>query len=245
MTACVFLGPTLDTQTASTLAPVTLRPPAAVGDVYRAVRDGFTTVLLVDGYFHSVPSVQHKEIMFALSQGVTVYGCSSMGALRAAELDDYGMIGVGAIFRAYRDGTYIDDDEVAVAHADSDHGYRALSVPMVTIRYALARAGSERVISGCSAAVLADIAKGLYYVDRHWAAVIRLGREAGLREAELSALLGFVRAEQPDPKRDDAVEALGLLARGREPPRRSAVPFEPTYSWSVLVRYETPREQLI
>jgi hypothetical protein len=239
MNACVFLGPTLDTRTARTLAPVTLRPPAAVGDVYRAVQDGFATVLLVDGYFHSVPSVQHKEIIFALSEGVTMYGCSSMGALRAAELDDYGMVGVGAIYRAYRDGSYTDDDEVAVAHADSDHGYRTLSVPMVTIRCALARASSERLISGPSAAVLADLAKGLYYADRHWAPVVRLGREVGLPEAELSALLGFVRAAQPDPKRDDAVKALQLLAHGGEPPRRSAVQFEPTYSWSVLVRNET------
>lgn len=239
MTACVFLGPTLDAKTASTLAPVTLRPPAAVGDVYRAVREGFITVLLVDGYFHSVPSVQHKEIVFALSQGVTVYGCSSMGALRAAELGVYGMIGVGAIFRAYRDGTCRDDDEVAVAHADSDHGYRPLSVPMVTIRYALARASSKHLISSRSAAVLADVAKGLFYADRHWAPVIRLGREAGLRESELSALMELVRTTQPDPKHDDAVEALQLLARDCGPPRRPAIHFEPTHSWSVLVRNET------
>lgn len=240
MTACVFLGPTLDTQTARALAPVVFRPPAALGDVYRAVLDGFTRVLIVDGYFHSVPSVQHKEVMFALGQDVPVYGCSSMGALRAAELHEYGMIGIGSIFRAFRDGVYNDDDEVAVAHADAEHGYRALSVPMVTIRAALAQADGKRLVSKSSANVLTGIAKSLFYADRHWGTILGQGREAGVPDAELSALLAFVRSAGPDPKREDAIEALRTVARGRVPRRGAAIAFEPTYSWSVLVRQETP-----
>ncbi|TVT40867.1 hypothetical protein FNH05_23330 [Amycolatopsis rhizosphaerae] len=45
---------------------------------------------MIDGYFHHVPSVQHKEILYAQHQGLMVVGCSSMGALRAAELTDFG-----------------------------------------------------------------------------------------------------------------------------------------------------------
>ncbi len=60
---------------------------------------GYRTLLLIDGYFHQVPSVQHKEILYALHQGLAVFGCSSMGALRAAELADFGMVGIGRVFR--------------------------------------------------------------------------------------------------------------------------------------------------
>ncbi|OXM75052.1 hypothetical protein CF166_00135 [Amycolatopsis sp. KNN50.9b] len=96
---CVFVGPTLGAGEAERVAGLTALPPASAGDVYRAVEAGYRTLLLIDGYFHQVPSVQHKEILYALHQGLAVFGCSSMGALRAAELADFGMVGIGRVFR--------------------------------------------------------------------------------------------------------------------------------------------------
>ena len=61
---------------------------------------------LIDGYFDGVPAVAHKEILWALDQGIRVLGAASMGALRAAELAPFGMEGVGAIWRDYADGTW-------------------------------------------------------------------------------------------------------------------------------------------
>ena len=61
-----------------------------------------------------------------------------MGALRAAELDAFGMRGVGQIYASYRCGQFIlplgrtsahesfeDDDEVALLHAPDDMNYLA------------------------------------------------------------------------------------------------------------------------
>jgi hypothetical protein len=118
MRGCVFRGPTLDARETDRFAGLTVLPPAAAGDVYRAALAGYRTLLLIDGYFHSVPSVQHKDFLYAFDQGLQVYVCSSMGALRAAELVDFGMVGIGAVFRQYRDGVLT--DEVAVAHGDAD-----------------------------------------------------------------------------------------------------------------------------
>ena len=73
----------------------------------------FGAIGIIDGYFENIPSVWHKEILWAMSQGIHVFGSASMGALRAAELAPFGMEGVGAIFEAYRDGWLEDDDEVA------------------------------------------------------------------------------------------------------------------------------------
>ena len=47
-----------------------------------------------------------------------------MGALRAAELHVFGMVGVGRVFELFRDGLLEDDDEVAVAHGPADSGYQ-------------------------------------------------------------------------------------------------------------------------
>ena len=90
----VFLGPTLGHDDARALLPnARFLPPARQGDVYRAVRAHDPKKIgLVDGVFLNVPAVWHREILWALEQGVEVFGAASMGALRAAELDDFGMM---------------------------------------------------------------------------------------------------------------------------------------------------------
>jgi hypothetical protein len=233
----VFLGPTLDWDSATRLGPVTPHAPAAVGDIHRAVEDGVSSILLIDGYFRQVPSVQHKEILFALSSGVPVYGASSMGALRAAELAAFGMVGVGAIYQAYRQGELTDDDEVAVAHADAEHGFRALSTPMVTIRQLLADAVRAELLDPEDGDALTRLAKQLFYADRHWGTLLERGRAAGIAEDSLRKVLELVRVDPPDPKRRDAVAALELIASGTTPaaPVRE---FEPTYNWTVLIADE-------
>ena len=59
---------------------------------------------LVDGRYEDIAAVWHKEILYAIEQGALVFGAASMGALRAAECADFGMIGVGAVFERYRSG---------------------------------------------------------------------------------------------------------------------------------------------
>ena len=153
MTAYVFIGPTLAADEArATWSDAVYLPPVRQGDVYRLVARGTPDAIgIVDGYFSHVPSVWHKEILHALSAGIPVYGAASMGALRAAELAQFGMVGVGRIFEAYRDGVlepfaepFEDDDEVAVLHGPPELGYRALSEALINIRCTLARATEHR-----------------------------------------------------------------------------------------------------
>jgi hypothetical protein len=97
MTPCklpiVFLGPTLNPVAAQEICNAEFRPPAAMGDVTRAVSEGADAIVLIDGVFEDRPSVWHKEILWALSKGIGVVGAASMGALRAAELHNQGMLG--------------------------------------------------------------------------------------------------------------------------------------------------------
>ena len=109
-----------------------------------------------------------------MSQGVHVFGSSSMGALRAAELHQFGMRGVGQIFESYRDGELEDDDEVALIHGPQDMGYIGLSEPMVNIRATLKQAVSDGVLTAKLAGRLINAAKATYYRERNWDTLLSL-----------------------------------------------------------------------
>src|ERR1700693_6209837 len=130
----VFVGPTISPEEAGGELEAVYLPPAAEGDVYRVTLKRPQAIGIIDGYFQSIPTVRHKEILWAMSRGIHVFGSASIGALRAADLVAFGMVGGGAIFEAYRDGVLEDDDEVAVAHALAENCYRTGSDAMVNIR---------------------------------------------------------------------------------------------------------------
>ena len=166
MSVYVFLGPTLPAAEARRELKAVYLPPVSQGDVYRAAARGARALGIIDGYFDRVPAVWHKEILWAMAQGIPVYGSASMGALRAAELAAFGMEGVGKVFEAYRNGALEDDDEVAVVHGPAESGYRAVSEAMVNLRATLAAAADAGVIRARTQAALEAIAKGLFYPER-------------------------------------------------------------------------------
>ena len=127
---------------------------------------------LIDGFFEHIASVWHKEILWALGQGIQVFGSASMGALRAAELAPFGMEGVGTVFESYRDGRLEDDDEVAVIHGPAELGHICLSEAMVNMRRTLEEAEAKGIIGRSTCARLEHIAKGLFYADRSYARVL-------------------------------------------------------------------------
>ncbi|MGI9369169.1 MAG: TfuA-like protein, partial [Ruegeria sp.] len=171
MSAIVFAGPTIDADDVRDILDAHVLPPVKQGDVYRAVSNGPNAIGIIDGYFEGVPSVWHKEILWAMEQGVAVFGSASMGALRAAELADFGMVGVGRIYEAFKDGQIKDDDEVAVLHSPAELGFKPLSEPMVSIRATVRRAIDERVLDSKTAEQILGFAKGLHYHDRTWSAI--------------------------------------------------------------------------
>ena len=113
----IFSGPSLWGQATEKLPGEIWLPPVRCGDVVAVVaQHAPKKILIIDGFFHQVLSVWHKEIVYALLKGVVVIGASSMGALRAAEMHRYGMIGVGKIFEMFRDGE--EDDSLVALTCD-------------------------------------------------------------------------------------------------------------------------------
>jgi hypothetical protein len=234
MRPVIFLGPTLPRAEAEAILAADYRPPAALADVLRAAREHPPAIGIIDGYFHSVPSVWHKEILWALSQGVPVFGGASMGALRAAELDRFGMVGIGRTYEAYAAGELEDDDEVALAHADASHGFRPASEPMVNVRATLARAALEGVLPSVVCSRLEAIAKGLYYPERIWPEIFRCAREQGDNDAALRGFEEWIPANRVNQKGADAVALLEAM-RGPIASHAPAFSFEQTVLWRDLL----------
>ncbi|HEY1563909.1 MAG TPA: TfuA-like protein [Gaiellaceae bacterium] len=219
MEVVVFLGPTLAVDEARAILDADYLPPAAQGDVLRAALRRPRAIALVDGVFERVPAVWHKEILYALEQGVHVYGAASMGALRAAELDRYGMRGVGEVYRLYAEGVLEDDDEVAVAHADAENGFVPLSDAMVDVRATLRAAVADGIVTEETASEIAARVKATFYPRRFLLGALAAGDEEHER---LRAWLPEGRVER---KRLDALALLRAvrddLATGLEPLRPS------------------------
>ncbi|HJJ46748.1 MAG TPA: TfuA-related McrA-glycine thioamidation protein [Methanocorpusculum sp.] len=203
----IFIGPSLSREEILEYLPnATIRPPVKRGDVSLAVNEGYSVIVIVDGVFFQSESVSHKEILFALKSGVKCYGSSSMGALRAFEMESFGMIGVGQIFEWYRSGKIIADDEVSLLY-DPESG-SALSDPMVNIRATFASATSSGVLTSEEEASLLKTCKGIYYQERTYRRVIK---DSSLSDEKKTSLLTWVKGNAVDQKREDAKACLDLV----------------------------------
>jgi hypothetical protein len=233
----LFTGPTLSAAGAQAVLQAECRPPVAQGDVYRAALQRPFVIGIIDGYFDSVPSVWHKEILWAMSQGIHVFGSASMGALRAAELASFGIVGIGRIFQDYRDGVLEDDDEVAITHGAAEHGYRGTSDAMVNIRATLSAARADGVLSQEIAGTLESIAKNLFYPQRHYARILELAAAQGVPQEPLAAFRNWLPGGAVDQKRRDAtgmLEAIRNLIDSGCGPMQVPFFFEETVYWEDL-----------
>ena len=236
MKAVIFSGPSLPPNEMRQVTAADWRPPAAQGDLYRAVAAGFGIIGLIDGYFDWVPSVWHKEVLWALTQRVHVVGAASMGALRAAELEAFGMVGVGQIFEGFRSGLLEDDDEVAVIHLGvaSAH-YAQITEAMVDIRATLKAAVAAGVITPASAASLERIAKHLHYRHRTYPKIFDFARVEGIGKREITWFKAwFDKGGRVSIKRADALELVSLVndyLKDRRPRQPVAYELEQTTAW--------------
>jgi hypothetical protein len=248
MSIYVFLGPTLPQEAARRILDATYLPPAKAGDVSAVTDTQTRLIVLIDGYYEQVPSVRHKEILFALSQGIPVVGCSSMGALRAAELAPFGMVGWGAVFEAFRSGVLDDDDEVSLNHGPESHGFRPLSAPMVNVREALRLARDRGILTPAQHDDVVASMKGRFYPDRTWRAMLDdVGRLATPESRALLEHLLREDADRIDVKAADAVALLTAIATDRERFLARHAPtfdFEPTRAWWRLHRHATWESRL-
>jgi len=212
MKSVIFLGPSLPLDEARQILDAVYLPPAKQCDLLTAtVNEQPDVIGFIDGEFLQSLSVWHKEILYALDQGIMVYGASSMGALRAAETSEFGMVGVGEIYRQYISGELIDDDEVALAHASAELRYQKLSEPMVNVRATFQAAHAAGIIDSGQLAQLLSIAKSIYFAHRTYRVIFEAAIAQGLPRPQLNALDAFIETNYVDLKRQDAIELLHTI----------------------------------
>ena len=170
----VFLGPTLRLPEAQAALDAVYLQPVAQGDILLAAH-AFRprAMVIIDGQFEDRPSVRHKEILWALAQGIVVIGAASMGALRAAELGPYGMIGVGLIFRWYRRWVLTPDDAVAVQSGPAELGFPPVTDALIDLQRTFSHLIRLGHISAAQRDSLTETARRMNFRDRSIEKILR------------------------------------------------------------------------
>ena len=206
----VFLGPSLGLAEARGICPdAEFHPPIRFGDLYALSCDPPGQVLIVDGEFHDRTPVWQREILQLLQVGWQVLGASSMGALRALELEPYGMVGLGTIFEWYRSGRIEGDDEVALLHGVAEMGYQPLTLPLVDVRHVLAGLEAQGVLTLAQVSGILSRFKPMGPEARTRRALLALVQAQG---ADVAAVRDRLSDRAQSLKAQDARLALRVLA---------------------------------
>jgi hypothetical protein len=205
MKTIIFAGPSISHQQLAGLTRADIAPPIRRGDIDKFF--GYDVFVILDGEFSQSFSVSPKEILSALKASKTVIGASSMGALRASELDSCGMIGVGWVYEYFASVSVRRDDDVALAYSPVD--LSPITIPTIDIEYWTSLLAKKNVISPAEKKIICRTARKIFYSDRTERVLMReLERTIGVNR--LQYLLGHTSGVVPNIKHLDAKTALKL-----------------------------------
>ena len=212
----IFLGPSLSHEKARKIFDADYRPPARKGDFLRLAAADFDVVEMaigfVDGVFlQDYPPTPIEVYHLARKKGVLLVGAASLGALRAVELEKFGMVGIGKIFQLYKTGKVNADDEVAVTFA-SEGDYQLQSEAMIDIRYNLYLAHKKGVINEKAKSMLVRLAKEIYFPHRKYTYILEEARNRyPMLESEINSFGSYIRSNRKSLKEMDAIRLVKYL----------------------------------
>lgn len=212
MKPVVYTGTSISHNDAQRILDADYRPPVKRHDIRRLLQSPPEIIGIIDGVFFDRAAVAHREIIEALKSGIIVVGGGSMGALRASELESYGMIGVGTVFEMYRGGIIESDDEVAVTFEPGSN--EPLSIPLVNIRMTVDSAKASGILNSGQAAAIIDVTRKLFYPDRNYKNIlIESEKMSIITDIEEKKLLDFIKINEIDIKRQDAILVLEKIKK--------------------------------
>lgn len=214
MKPVVYTGNSISHRDATKILDADYRPPVRRDDIKKLIKSCPEIIGIIDGVFFDSAAVAHREIIEALKNGIIVVGGASMGALRASELDSYGMIGIGKIYKMYKNGILESDDEVAVIF-DADTN-EPLSIPLINIRMTVESAQMEGIMTMDVASSIIDVARQMFYPDRNYRNIIVESiKKRIIESATGEKLLDFFKKNAVDVKHEDAVLVLEKIKEFR------------------------------
>lgn len=174
----VYLGPTLNREEASKILDADYRDPAKKGDFLRLshTSEEKKYVGFIDGVFlHDYPPSPIEVYHLATRKNIELIGASSLGALRAVELEKFGMKGIGKIFQLFKNGILNADDEVAVTFVRDKNILQ--SEALIDIRFNLFLAYKKGIITKQTKKRFVKTAKNIYFPFRNYEDIVRLTEE--------------------------------------------------------------------
>jgi hypothetical protein len=209
----VYLGPTLSREEAIKFLDADYRDPAKKGDFLMLSRDSDEKryVGFVDGVFlHDYPPSPIEVYHLATRKNIELIGASSLGALRAVELEKFGMKGIGKIFQLYKNGIIDADDEVAVTFVRENNILQ--SEAMIDIRFNLFLAYKKGIITNQTKKRFAKIAKNIYFPFRNYEDIIKLTQQQFPSiHSELESFRSYLLKNRDSLKARDAIKLLKYL----------------------------------
>jgi TfuA protein len=209
----VYLGPTLNREEASKILDADYRDPAKKGDFLRLshTTDEKKYVGFIDGVFlHEYPPSPIEVYHLATRKNIELIGASSLGALRAVELEKFGMKGIGKIFQLFKNGILNADDEVAVTFVRDKNILQ--SEALIDIRFNLFLAYKKGIITKQTKKRFVKTAKNIYFPFRNYEDIARLTEEQfpSIHD-ELENFRDYILKNRDSLKARDATKLLRYL----------------------------------
>jgi hypothetical protein len=209
----IFLGPSLTHEKARKILDAEYKPPAKKGDFLKfATQTNVLTVVgLVDGYFlQDYPPSPIEVYQLIMRKNTVVIGSASLGALRAVELEKFGMIGVGKIFELYKRGTINADDEVAVTFTQEAQSLQ--SEAMIDIRFNLFMAERKGIIDKITKKTVARVAKSVYFPYRNYGDILDKTKSMHPElEDDLESFRAYIDRNRQSLKEKDAIRLVEYI----------------------------------
>ena len=208
----VFLGPSLSIEKARKIINAEFLPPAKKGDFIKlSLISEKKIIILIDGVFlQDYPPTPIEVFQVVNKNNFQVYGASSLGALRAVELEKFGMNGYGQVFEIFKKNIINSDDEVAVTF---DNSYNLLSEAMIDIRYNLFLAFKKGIIDKETKQLITRTAKKIYFPFRSYENIVKRSIELySDRRDSIEDFHIFVSTQRQSLKELDAIGILKKIA---------------------------------
>lgn len=209
----IFLGPSLGHEKARKILEAEYRPPAKKGDFLQLAGSGSSVniVGLVDGLFlQDYPPTPIEVYQLVMKKNTLLVGAASLGALRAVELEKFGMVGIGKIFELYKKCKVHADDEVAVTFAEDKQILQ--SEAMIDIRFNLFLAQRKGVIDEVTKRAIAKVAKRTYFPYRNYVDIIDKSKELYPELTnQLESFRSYIHVNRQSLKERDAIKLIRYI----------------------------------
>ncbi len=208
----IYLGPSLSINKAKKIIDAEFRPPAKKGDFINLnLLTERRDIVLIDGVFlQEYPPSPIEVFQVINNTNFKVYGAASIGALRAVELEKFGMKGIGKIFGFFKQNIINSDDEIAVTF---DSNYNLLSEAMIDIRYNIFLSWKLGIIDKETKQMMVNLAKRIYFPFRTYENIIK--KSCLLfpsKEKYISKFSNYISMNKVSLKELDAIHALQYMS---------------------------------